>query len=64
MRNCAQVHPPMQKLFRLFALVVVMAFSVASTLSAQTMGTNPKPRPPQHTVLEYLQQIALAYLGI
>jgi len=56
----------MQKLFRLFALFLVIALSVAPTLAAQTMGTNPKPRPaaPKSTFIEGLQQMIFAYLGL
>jgi len=56
----------MQKLFRLFALSSILAFSVAPTLTAETMGTNPKPRPaiPKSTVIEALQQFVFVYFGL
>ena len=55
----------MQKLFRLFTLSAVIALSLAPSLTAQTMGTNPKPHfaATQPGLLETFKLLAFAYLG-
>lgn len=58
----------MQKLFRLFTLfaVIVLSLSLAPSLTAETMGTNPKPHITvgQPSFLETFKLIAFAYFGL
>jgi hypothetical protein len=56
----------MNKPVRLLTLVALLSLGVATTLSAENMGTNPKPKPQpkQPSVLEVLQYTVLSYLGL
>lgn len=55
----------MQKLFRLSIVFAVIALPVAPSLTAETMGTNPKPHvaAAQPTFLDTFKLIAFAYFG-
>lgn len=58
----------MNKPVRLLTLVALLSLGVATTLTAENMGTNPKPKPQpqpkQPSVLEVLQYTVLSYLGL
>ena len=55
----------MQKSFRLFALVAALTLTVAPSLHAERMGTNPHPQVATPlTTMQLISYAVLSYFGV
>lgn len=56
----------MQKFVRSVVLVTTLSLSLAPAVTAETMGSNPRPRQQVQTrsILETLKSIFFAYMGM
>jgi hypothetical protein len=54
----------MQKLIRSVVLLASLSLSLAPALSAETMGSNPRPTQHITSMLDILKSILWAYMGM